>query len=270
MKSAGTRKKNRLRRALVWLVVLLVISTLLISLPAFHLNIISVNELSNISEDEIAAASGLREGQHLAAGLGGSLRHFFQLRYGKAEQKIADSLPYVRSAIVKMRFPSQIDIKIDERIEVAYVTIPDGCVLIDKEGYALSIHSELPDNIPVIAGIRAVSLSLGQPLTVDVTSSMQLAVSIMGAIIDADRDERSTISLISQVRKIRPAGGDLVYLTVVLPDTGEELIILAERAGDLADDMLWLRFAIEQNVLSGHGRGILDLTGDKRIFRPDG
>ncbi|NLW11175.1 MAG: FtsQ-type POTRA domain-containing protein [Clostridiaceae bacterium] len=269
MNQMNSDKHKRRGGFLIWLAVLLVLTVAVLALPSFHLGSFEVAPADVLTEEEIIAASGLSVGQHLARGLGGSLQHIFQLRYKNAEDTIAAYSPFVKAADVRMKFPGTVAISIEERIEVAYVNIPDGCVLIDKEGYALSIHPKIPDDIPVIEGIRAVSLSLGQPLTVDVASSMQLAVTIMGAIIDADRDERTSVSLMSHVRKIRPAGGSLVYLTVVLPDTGEELIILAERGGDLSEDVLWLRFALEQGVLSGHGKGILDLTGTKKIFRPD-
>ena len=269
MSRTSLDKHKRRGGFLIWLAVMLVIAAAVLALPSFHLRSFVVSPMDVLSEDEIIAASGLLDDHHLLKGLGGSMRHFFQLRYQEAEQSIMAYSPYVKSADVRMKFPGTVTINVEERIEVAYVNIPDGCVLIDKDGYALSIHPDIPDDIPVIEGIRAVSLSLGQPLTVDVASSMQLAVTIMGAIIDADRDERTSVSLMTHVRRIRPAGGNLVYLTVVLPDTGEELIILAERGGDLSEDVLWLRFALEQGVLSGHGKGVLDLTGTKKIFRPD-
>lgn len=269
MTQKGSDGKKRRGGFLIWLAVFLILAVAIMALPSFHLKSFDVSPTDFLTQDEIIAASGLSSGQHLIRGLGGSLKHFFQLRYLQAEESITEYSPYVKTADVRMNFPGTVSITIEERIEVAYVNIPDGCVLIDKDGYALSIHPEIPDDIPVIEGIRAVSLSLGQPLTVDVANSMQLAVTIMGAIIDADRDERTAVRLMSHVRKIRPAGGNLVYLTVVLPDTGEELIILAERGGDLSEDILWLRFAMEQGVLSGLGKGILDLTGEKKLFRPD-
>lgn len=269
MNRTSPDKHKRRFGFLIWMAVMLIIAAAVLALPSFHLSSFEVSSTNVLTEEEIIVASGLSDGQHLISGLGGSMRHFFQMRYQRAEQSIEAYSPYVKSADVRMRFPGAVSINVEERIEVAYVNIPDGCVLIDKEGYALSIDPDIPGDIPVIEGIRAVSLSLGQPLTVDVSSSMQLAVTIMGAIIDADRDERSSVNLMTHVRKIRPAGGNLVYLTVVLPDTGEELIILVERGGDLSEDILWLRFALEQGVLSGHGKGVLDLTGSKKIFRPD-
>jgi cell division septal protein FtsQ len=268
-----TGKRNRGRRFkgfLLFFAILLTAVFLVVSLPAFHLSEIRVSETRMVSRQKIIETSGLITGQHLLNGLGGSMRKLFEFRYGSAEEAISAQIPYVESARVELVFPGRVDITVDERIEVAYLAIPDGCVMIDKEGYALSIVSEKPDDIPVIEGIKVVSLSLGQPLTVSVTESMQGAVTLMGAIIDADRDQRIDLKLMDHVKIIRPAGGNLSYLTISIPGSGEELNVLSELGSGLADDMIWLRFALDQQVLGGYGKGILDLTGEKRIFRPDG
>ncbi len=53
-----------------------------------------------------------------------------------------------------MDFPRKIIIDIEERVEVAYLLVPDGCAVIDKSGYLIDILPTPPLGIPVINGLR--------------------------------------------------------------------------------------------------------------------
>lgn len=244
--------------ALIWL------------LPAFHLSNIEVaGDLRSLSREDLVAASGLQTGRHLFSGVGGSLNQLIHLRYGGAESRLLEQFPILKSAEVQLRLPGSVVLSVSERVEVAYVAVPDGCVMIDKEGCALKILPVAPDGIPVIDGVSVTSMSLGQPLVVDVPAAMNSAIALMGAIIEADRDTRPAVRLLPQIRRIRPLSGRQLFLTIVIPDTGEEMTVAAETGQEQTEDMLWLRFALSQDALNGRGKGILDLTGSRRTFTPD-
>ncbi len=260
--------KRSISGLIIVLVILLIAALLIGLLPQFYTHEIEVSATRAMSMDQIRAASGLETGQHLFKGLGGSLRQLFSLRYGAAEQQLAAAFPYIRTVEVRLDFPSKIKIDVEERIEVSYLAIPDGCVLVDKEGYALSILPQPPAGIPLVEGITVRQMSIGKPLTVDLTESLNVALSLLGAIIDANKDTRSSVNLIAAARSIRPVSNRDVYLTLNLP-TGDELTVLARASTDLTEDMIWLRFAIEQGALSDRGKGVLDLTGERKVFIPD-
>lgn len=260
---------NNLRR-LILPAALILLAALIWLLPAFRLsNVEVVGDLRSLSREDLAAASGLQTGQHLFAGLGGSLNQILHLRYGGAEDRLLEQYPVLKSVEVRLRLPGTIVLNISERVEVAYVAVPDGCVMIDKEGYALKILPAPPDDIPVIDGVSVTSMILGQPLVVNVPAAMNSAIALMGAIIEADRDTRPEIQLLPQIRRIRPLSGRQLYLTIVIPDTGEEMTVAAETGQEQTEDMLWLRFALDQDALNSRGKGILDLTGSRRTFTPD-
>lgn len=269
MRRARDRQSGGRAGLFLTLVILAAIILLVWRLPVFRLQQIETTSMRGIQAADILKASGLVEGQHLFQGLGGSLSQIAELRYPAAEKKLAAAFPAIRSVTARMSFPGKIILEINERVEVAYLAIPDGCVMIDKDGVALRILTEVPDAIPVIRGVTATSLLLGQPLGVDVPSAMNSAISLMGAIIDADKDTRPDIELLPQIREIRPIGGQSLYLTVVLPNTGEELSVKAETGSDQTEDMLWLRFALAQGVFDSRGKGVLDLTGSRMTFTPD-
>lgn len=262
-------RPNRLLRLGVTAASLLAAALLVWLLPVFRLSAIEVSDLRSLSREDVIASSGFFPGQHLFAGLGGTAGQWLSLRYGPAERRMTSSLPAVKSVTARMDFPGKIRINIVERVEVAYIKIPDGCVMIDKEGVALAIWPSPPRDIPVIEGVTVTSMTLGQQVTVDVPSALNSAIALMGAIIDADQDERTDLLLLPQIRTIMPIGGRQLYLTLVLPNTGEELSVEAETGSDQAEDMLWLRFALDQGVFDGRGKGVLDLTGTRKTFIPD-
>lgn len=246
------------------------LAVLLIALlPPFRAGEIEISDTRAMTRDEILKTSGLVTGQHLLQGIGGSIPQIFQLRYGEAEAALIRTYPYIRSVTAQLEFPGKIRITIDERIEVSYLSIPEGCVLVDKDGYALRVVSTPPAAIPVIEGIMVRQMRTGSEITVDLPESMNHALSLMGAIIDADKDTRSTTRLLPMVKKIRPVSSRDVYLTLILPKTGEELNVLTRVSTTIGEDMVWLRFAILQGALDGRGKGVLDMSGDTKVFIPD-
>lgn len=269
VRSTKPVRKGRMTAALVTIAFLSLLAALVFMLPQFRAGSVSVTDTRAMTADQILEESGLSEGQHLFSGIGGGIPQWFGLRYGQAEERLRARFPSIRTVTARLDFPGAIDIVIDERVEVSYLKIPDGCVLVDKEGYALRILPEPPSDIPVIEGISVVQLSVGKSLTVDLPDSMNHALSVMGAIIDADKDTRSTLRILPMVRKIRPVSGRDVYLTLVLPNTGEELTVLSRVSTTTGEDMTWLRFAILQGALDGRGKGVLDMTGKNRVFIPD-
>lgn len=239
-------------------------------LPAFRLQQLNLpDQLRSVDQQQLLQACDLEIGRHLFRELGGSWRLLGNLRYGAVEERIISRIPAVKTVTVRLDFPGAITCVVTERIEVAWLAIPDGCVMIDQDGVAMDITSERPDDIPVIEGITVRSMTLGQPLEVDLADAQSHAIGLLGAIIEADRDPRPGAVLLSQVTRIRPIGGRQLYLTLRVPDTGEELTVLDETGSDLAEDMLWLRFALDQDALNGRGKGILDLTGSRKTFIPD-
>jgi hypothetical protein len=239
-------------------------------LPAFHLQELNLPEdLRSISQHELRLVCDMEPGRHLLTELGGSLPLLLSLRYGAVEDRIRNRFPAIKDVAVFLDFPGAVTCTVTERVEVAWLAIPDGCVMIDKDGVALKITADPPSGIPVIEGISVRSMILGLPLEVDVAEAMHRAISLLGAIIEADRDQRPETALLAQVTRIRPISGRQLYLTLIIPGTGEEMTVLNETRTDLAEDMLWLRFALDQGVLSGRGKGILDMTGSRRTFIPD-
>ncbi len=265
-----TKGANKLRSWLVLAAALLLSGLLLTYLPAFRLQAVLVDEpLRSVDPAAFDRVCQLQAGRHLFQELGGSLKQLVSLRYGPVEARLEAAFPTIKEARVRMQWPGQIHCQVIERIEVAWLALPDGCVVIDKEGVALSSWAEQPD-MPVIEGLQVHAMVLGQVLTVDVPEALSRAITLLGAIIEADLDRRTDVALFKQVKAIRPASGRQLYMTLTVPDTGERLEVLTETGPDLVETMLWLRFALDQGALNKLDKGLLDLTGGRKTFMPDG
>lgn len=269
---AKTRKGKWIPKLLITVFVLAVCGTAVWFFPPFRVQELQINKenLRYLTVESIADACPIKKNQSVFLGLGGSLPLLWQGRYGKVEEKIESQFPTIRSAEVQYLWPGRVTVTIEERIEVAWISFTDGCVMIDKEGVALRAQSDPPVGLPVIEGIVVRTMIQGQPLIVDDAEPLNRAIGLLGAIIEAERDPRPRVRLLPQIATIRPIGGRQLYMTLVVPQTGEELTVLVACDTDPVESMLWLRFALDQEVLNGRGKGILDLTGTHKTFIPDG
>jgi hypothetical protein len=266
-----TRKGRGGRKTFITVFILAICGIAVWFLPPFRVQELEIDEenLRRLTVESIADACSIKKNQSIFLGLGGSLSLLCRGRYGTVEEEIKSQFPTVRSVEVQYFWPGRIALAVEERIEVAWISFSDGCVMIDKEGVALHVQSKPPVGLPVIEGIVVRTMIQGQPLIVDDAQPLNRAISLLGAIIEAERDPRPKVRLLPQIAAIRPIGGRQLYMTLVVPKTGEELTILAECDTDPVESMLWLRFALDQEVLNGWGKGILDLTGTHKTFIPD-
>ncbi len=265
------RKRNhgvRIGRAVI-LAMMASIVAIIALFPQFRCSSIEVEGLRVLDRGQVIESSGLSVGRHMVYGLGPDLARIAALRYGAAEKAIGTLSPYVRSVRVRFGFPSMIRIVVDERVEVAYLAIPDGCVVIDAQGVAVEIlHDGIPEGIPVVEGATVTSVVLGQPLQVEDESSIRGAIVIMDAIIKSD-EEDSRFSLFQTVSGLRGVGGDTTYMTVILPARGDSLVVRLGGLDNINETVEWLRSAIFNGHCDNLGKGVLDLSGTQKVFRPD-
>ena len=260
------------RIVLLVLAVLVLVGILLVGIaPAFRAGSIDVTGTRVLDPASLVQSSGLHKGQSFLSGIGGSLPTLLGLRYGTAEGTLLKENPYLKSVIVRFHFPGRISIEAVERVEVAYLEVHDSIAVIDSERVAVALlQTGPPAGIPVIEGIDVQSVRLGAPIVVDRPQSLVDALLLLSAVLDADTDTRGELKLLSTVRSVRPAADDLIYMTIVLPATQEELIVREDDPGNASADMRWLRYAILQGDMNGLGSGILDLSGTQPRFIPDG
>ncbi len=267
-------KRNRRGRShigsAVVLISLLSLGAIAAWFPQFRCQEIEVAGLRLIERSDVLRASGLSMGQHMLSGLGPDIARCFSLRYGRAEAGIQKISPYIKSARVQFAFPARIHVQVEERVEVAYLSIPDGCVVIDAQRVAVEIlQTGVPAGIPIIEGVTITSVVLGQPLRVADEAAVHGAVIIMDAIIKSDSED-TQFSLFGSVSGLRAVSGDTIYMSVVLPTTGETLVVRLRSLVHIAETIEWLRNAIYNGYCDHLGKGVLDLSGKQKVFCPDG
>lgn len=263
------RRTNRISTYVI-LCVVAVGALILFALPQFYISDILISGQRIVTTAEILDTAGLQKGRHLLSGVRGSISEMFSLRHTDEEQRLMENLPYIKSVEIRSIFPYVLSVALEERVEVAYISIKDGYVIIDADGIALEVlPKDAAIGIPIIDGITVSNIILGSKAQVDKPDYLNQTVILLNAIINAQKDSRTDYKILPSIITIRPVGNDLIFLTLKLPESGDALSVKTKLSSDLQEDMLWLRFAMQQGKLEGLGSGVLDLTTEQRVFIPD-
>lgn len=267
-----TNRSKKADRTSALVVTAIIASFVAVSLmlPQFYISKIDISGLRVIDREKLISTGELKTGKHLLYGINGSFKSIFSLRHTKSEQMLLKTLPYLKTIVIKSDFPSVLSVVLEERVEVAYISIEDGCVIIDANGIALEVIERDKDfNIPIIEGIQAYQVMLGQKVGVDLTDYLNQSIILLNDIINADKDDRVGVKLLSCTSSIRPVQDKIFFLTLNIPQNKEELIVKIKTDSRTLDNMKWLRYALQQGNLSGKGKGVLDLTSTQKIFIPE-
>ena len=171
------KKKRRIGfRKMRWILLFLVCALIgfgISQAPLFNVKNIDVSGNENVDSSVIIGLSGVKENQPIGS-----------VRTGRAETMI-ETNPWVKSAVVKRRFPNTIVIKVVERTPVAAVAAGNGVLIVDEEGSVLA-KQELFDGLPYMLIIGVDDLTEEQ--------SDEQAAQEQGAdkAADDDADKKST------------------------------------------------------------------------------
>ena len=94
------------------------------------------------------------------------------------------------------------------------------------------------------------------------------AIVIMDAIIKSDMED-GRLSMFQSVAGLRAVSADTTYMTIRLPVSGDSLVVRLGSLTNLTETVEWLRNAIVNGHCDGLGKGVLDLSGSQKVFRPD-
>jgi cell division protein FtsQ len=149
-----TKKPSVRRKIFVYIFWFLLITSALvyiINLPIWKVQLIEVTGTQILDADQIRVFSQIPYGENI-----------FLMDLHKARKSLS-LLPQVKESRISKLLPSQIEIKIKERVPFAIVSCPDRTMLIDEDGYNLSYSGpknnlllSLPDTskMPVISGLK--------------------------------------------------------------------------------------------------------------------
>ena len=263
----------RLPLCLGVLILLLIAAILIFALPQFYVRSIHISGNSVISEEEILRDIQISEGMHLFRNIGGGIVELFSFRYGNIEKGLREKYPYIRDITVQIQFPSAVNIDIEERQRIGYIELPDGYAVIDLDGYVVELQrGAIPEGVPHMKGLPVRSAVLGEMIALASPKELNTCITVLGAVLAADdnKETDSVFSLMRNIRSIRSVGIDTVFLTILLPTNGRELTVQLGSLKDVAADMTWLRYAVEQGAFDNAGDGYLDMSGEDNTFSPVG
>ncbi len=261
-------KDKRFRRVLV-ISAVVVLLLMFIVLPVFRIQHFSSNPLRFADEFRLLKISGLQRNQHFLSGLlNVDFAKTLRGRYVKAEDRIKEEIPQVRDVEVKLAFPGRIHFYVLERLPVAAIQIPDGVILMDRDGMALDVKDEVPDAVPVITGLQVQKAMIGSQVEVDLPRELSRALMILSSLIEADQSSQGELQLMPLLEEIRPASYQRVVLRLKLPESGKDLNLSCSQNVYLTNHFVWLRRVLAAGILDDRVPGTLDLSGRYQIFKP--
>lgn len=221
------RKRKKLKRIIKWTtLLLLIIGGIVFALvsPVFNINEIQVINNSQISTETIISLSQLQIGQNI-----------FRFKSSKVMEEVKTN-PYVESIKVQRKFPSKVELTIEERQKNYNVEFLNGYAYINNQGYILEIAEQKID-LPVIQGVSTEQgqIVAGNRLNTQDLSKLETVIQIMsicknyeldGKVSSIDiQDKDNYIIYIEQEKKTINLGDEsnlsnkMLYVSTILKET---------------------------------------------------
>lgn len=149
--------------------------------PLFNISKITVSGNERITENEIISLSEITLNENI-----------FKTVINKSETKILEN-PYIKSAIVKRKLPTKIEIIIEERKINFMLEYGSGYVYINNQGYILEISNEKID-VPIIQGAETNTENFipGNRLCTEDLNKMDTVIKIMETANNNDMENLIT------------------------------------------------------------------------------
>lgn len=273
-KKQPTAKKKK-KRNFLWLkrITLLILfgsAIILLALsPLFNIRAIDVQGNQHYQKDEIVKITDITMGKNGFKTIGGDLASIFTLSYRNSEKKIKNSLPYIKDTNVKFALPNKVIIKVTERKPVGIVPYLGTNIVIDEERYVLdTIDNMGGSHLPLIKGINLQHYEVGQELKQEESQNLDLALRVIGAVNDSDKDENTNfIGLIDSIDVSDPAKVCLLVDSRLTVNFGD---IEKIDSNEMDYKIKFLKQIFTDN-LNKEAKGLLDFTtGGNPNFIPGG
>ncbi|MEG1614444.1 MAG: FtsQ-type POTRA domain-containing protein [Oscillospiraceae bacterium] len=170
------RRKIKRRRQLVFttfsLFLLIIIGVILSLTVFFKIEKVTVEGKTPYSDDKIVTASEVKIKDNL-----------FLLSKSKTVAKIEEKLPYIGSAEISRKLPSEIVIKVKKTSEKCAIVSGDGYVLTDENNKVLKVGvKEIDPNLIVMSGGSVKKAEIGKTVEFQKDSTQKLILELMQAV----------------------------------------------------------------------------------------
>ncbi|MGE5329211.1 MAG: cell division protein FtsQ/DivIB [Deltaproteobacteria bacterium] len=242
-------KKNGYAGILIIILLIILVMVFILFTPFFNIKYIDVSGAKKISSTKIIALSGVCYGQNM-----------FKISLFKAEQQIKNGEPYIERAKMSRKLPNCITINVSERVPVGAVEYMGSYILVDRNGYALEITTDIRDkNIVELKGIILKGVTIGKKISEGELDKLKTCLGLLELL------EKN--NLISKVEYI-----DVKDIKNVIMFVDRRLDVKFGNAEELNSAVLckyrldFLKSIIDK--IPKNQAGEINLTTDNPIFKP--
>lgn len=241
-------KKSAMRAKIAGILCLVLVAVVLFFMsPIFGVDEILVEGNINITPEEIIVASGVKKGDNI-----------FSVNASDVEAGLS-KFGKIASVVVTRSFPSSVTIRVDERVECAYIKEKATYTQIDENGRVLATASGIESAVPVIQGIKIVDSEVGQFMKIDAGNAAELS-----SLITRMLSELKVSGIVSNVKTIDLS--DLSNIRMILQ--GDTLVNMGEDGEEDGNNIeykiAYLRAIIPELPASQNG-GVIELADTENV-----
>lgn len=233
-------KRNRRRRKILFFsFLLLCIFIFILYAPFFNIKEIRCVGNDIMTDEELIAVSTI-----------GYDYNVFRTSIKKAE-RLVETIPYVKKASVKRKFPNIIEINITKSEVFGYIPLNEGYIYIDENSKMLEYSQVPPEkNVPVIQNTGVLSFEGGKQIVADEDKKTELIKKGISALITNDILHKITIINVSETDEF-----------TIFYDNNLEILV-----GDVKDIDYKINFALRiiNDTLGDEPKGFLDVSNPER------
>lgn len=245
----GNLKKIKMKRrakVIFSLILIMIITIILCSSPIFYIKNIVVEGNEHLSDDKIISLSGLQ-----------LYTNIFKFNKKEVKENIKENA-YIEKIELKNKYPSTVEITVEERVAKYMLQFADSYVYINNQGYMLEISNEKLD-IPILIGFTTdlSNIKAGNRINVEDLKKMDIVIKIFEAAKSNGFGELITKIDISNEKNY----------TIILESEGKTVYL--GDCSDLNTRILYLKSILEASEgKTGEIFLNIDLNSQNAYFRP--
>lgn len=234
------------KNSFVLFCLLFAILTALLFTPAFNIRAVTVTGNSALTAEQIVKSSGIITG-----------RNILRVNSNAAEKSL-EKIPMIKNADILLKFPSTVEIAVEECARAAYIKYMDKYVCIDKNGKILEVSKTADNaNLIIVTGVSPKEFIAGKSLVLKDADKLEALKSLLSEIEEA-------VYLPNAVKSIDFS--DKNKITMVMDN---EIIVNMGKNESLQYKMAYLTKTLETQLKTYRG-GTLDLSDPTSAARYKG
>lgn len=186
------KKRARLRRIRRFFTFILVVTVVVLFARSsfFVVNDINVTGNKKYSSAAVVAQTGLHTGKNVFKMLGEKPKNLILLRFKDLEKDMYESMPYIKSVVIRPSLPKAISIRVQERVPFCLLESSGTSLLIDKEGFALEEvkTAEVKNKYFTISDAEFDKYKLGDQIKFKYVDTLNYIIEFCNALIKNDKD----------------------------------------------------------------------------------